>query len=328
MPVCSRLLFASLAAVLALVSAAPVRAAEFEKKSEVGIGSGSAYAVAFSPDGKTIAIGGGADQSVLRIWDVAARKFTADLKGPEGFVWAVAFSPDGKLLASGGADSTARVWDLATGKEIAKFPDFADRVTGVAFSPDGQTLAACSNDNTAALFDLAGKKEKFKLAKHTGQVRGVAFAPDGKSLATVGKDNQVFFWNPDTGKPRVSIKFKEILYSCAFTPDGKQLLVAGGEEFQGKDNSIKGIDTATKKAEVLFKGHTSSIWALSVAADGKTVASSGYHDETARLWDLENKTPKGVLKTGKDVFSVAISPDGQRLAVGTAGSVTLYAVKP
>jgi WD40 repeat protein len=114
----------------------------------------------------------------------------------------------------------------------------------------------------------------------------------------------VRFWNPETGKPRLSIKFKEILYSCAFTPDGKQLLVAGGEEFQGKDNSVKVIDLATKKAEAPFKGHTSSIWALAVTADGKTM-----------------------LKAGKDVMSVAISPDGKTLAGGGGSSVTLYAVK-
>jgi WD40 repeat protein len=318
--------FLSSAAIL-LLAAAPVGVASFARQVEIGIGAGSAYAIAFSPDGKTIAIGGGQDQSFLRIWDIAARKFTADLKGHQGFVWAVAFSPDGRSLASGGADNTARVWDLSTGKETAKFAAFSDRVTGVAFSPDGKALAACSNDNSAALFDLAAKKVKFQLNKHTGQVRGVAFAPDGKSLATVGKDNQALLWNAETGKPRLGVKFTEVLYSCVFTPDGKQLLVAGGEEFNGKDNTIKAVDLVEKKTKKLPKGHTSSIWSLSVTADGKTLASSGYHDETARLWDLESKAPKGVLKAGKDVFSVAISPDGKTLAVGSSSSVTLWTVK-
>jgi WD40 repeat protein len=301
-------------------------AAEFQRNSEIGFGAGRPYPVAFSPDGKFLAAG--TDRGALKVWDIAGKKFAADLKGHDGsLVWTVAFSSDGKLLASGASDNTARVWDLATSKETAKIETFGDRVTGVAFSPDGKTLAACSNDNSAVLFDLAANKVKFNLNKHTASVRGVAFAPDGKSLATVGKDKQVLLWNAETGKPKLGVKFEDILYSCAFTPDGKQLLVAGGEEFKGGDNSIKVIDLMEKKTPLSFKGHTSSVWSLSLSADGKTLASSGYHDETARLWDLEAKAAKGVLNAGKDVHTVALSPDGKLLAVAGGSSVMLYTVK-
>src|SRR5262249_25492208 len=153
------------------------------------------------------------------------------------------------------------------------------------------------------------------LAKHTASVRGVAFAPDGKTVATAGKDNQVLLWNAQTGKPRLGVKFADVLYSCVFTPDGKQLLVAGGAEFKGGDNSIKVIDLVQKKARGPLRGHASSVWSLSLTADGKTLASSGYHDETARLWDVKAGKPLGVLKVGKDVQTVAISPDGKLLAV-------------
>jgi WD40 repeat protein len=326
MPVAPPRLLAPVAAACLLAAAAPAGAADFQRLSAIGIGN--PYAVAFSPDGKQLAIGGGTEDSpALRVWDLAARKFTADLKGHTSAVWTVAYSADGKMLASGGYDNTARVWDLASGKETARIDAFADRVTGVAFSPDGKTLAACSNDGSAVLFDLAANKVKFPLKKHTASVRGVAFSPDGKLLATVGKDNQALIWNPETGKPRLGVKFKDRLYSCVFTADGKRLLVAGGEEFQGGDNSIKAIDPAEKKATTLFKGHTSSVWSLSLTADGKTLASSGYHDLTARLWDLETQKPKGVLKVGTEVQTVAISPDGSTLAVTSPSSVTVWAVK-
>jgi WD40 repeat protein len=319
-------LIVPLAAAL-LLAAGPARAAEFEKKSsEILFGAGAVYPVAFSPDGKRIAAG--TDRGSLKVWDIEGRKFVADLKGLEdSLLWAVAFSPDGKFLASGASDNTARVWDVATSKELAKIDTFGDRVTGVAFSPDGKTLAACSNDGTAVLFDLGAKKLKFSLKKHTDAVRGVAFAPDGKSVATAGKDKQVLVWNAETGKPRLGVTFGEILYSCAFTPDGKQLMVAGGEEFRGKDNSIKVIDLEKKGQPALLKGHTSSIWSLSLTADGKTLASSGYHDQTARLWDVEGKSSKGVLKAGDDVRNVAISPDGKTLAVVSGTGVTLWSVK-
>jgi len=317
---------APLTAALLLAAVASLRAADFEKKSEIGFGAGAPYPVAFSPDGKLLAAG--TDRGSLKVWDLAGARFVADLKGhTDELVWTVGFSPDGKFLASGASDRTARVWDLATGKETARIDTFGDRVTGVAFSPDGKTLAACSNDGSAVLFDPAANKVKFKLAKHTEAVRGVAFAPDGKSVATVGKDRQVFLWNAETGKPRLGITFGEILYSCVFTPDGKQLIVAGGEEFRGTDNSIKVIDLEKKGQPVLLKGHTSSIWSLSLTADGKTLASSGYHDQTARLWDLGDRSAKGVLKAGDDVRAVALSPDGKTLAVVSGSSVTLWGVK-
>lgn len=319
-------LLACATTILMLAPSIPARAADFQRQAEIGFGIGTVYPVAFSPDGKLLAAG--TDRGKLKVWDIAGGKFVADLKGHEQvLLWAVAFSPDGKFLASGASDKTARVWDLATSKETATIDTFSDRVTGVAFSPDGKTLAAVCNDNSAVLFDIAANKVKFNLNKHTASVRGVAFSPDGKSVATVGKDNQVLIWNTQTGKPRLGITFKEILYSCVFSPDGKQLIVAGGEEFQGKDNSIKVIDLEKKGQPVLLKGHTSSIWSLSLSADGKTLASSGYHDETARLWDLEAKASKGVLKAGKDVHTVAISPDGKTLAVAGGGSVLLYMVK-
>jgi WD40 repeat protein len=239
-------------------------------------------------------------------------------------VWAVAFSNDGKFVASGGEDATARVWDVATGKEIAQFTNFGQRVTGVAFSPDGKLFAACSNDGTAAIYDLSAKKQKFTLDRHTASVRGVAFSPDGKSVATTAKDNQLFVWNAETGKPRMSVKFKDLLYSVAYSPDGKQIYTAGGREGQG-DHAIKIIDLQAKKGSpATLTGHGDSVWALSVTADGKTLASCGYHDETARIWDTETKTQKAVIKRGKEVFSVAIAPDGKWVAVAGQGSVTVW----
>jgi WD40 repeat protein len=322
----ARLRFALVAALL--LAAGPAGAAEFTRRNEIGIGPGGPFAVAFSPDGKLVAMGGGTQASpALKVWDIAGVKFVAQLKGHTSAIWTVAFSADGKFLASGGYDLTARVWDLASGKEVARVEGFRDRVTGVAFSPDGKSLAACSNDGSAILFDLVAKKTKFTLQKHTAEVRGVAFAPDGKALATVGKDKQVFLWNAQTGKPRMGVKFKDILYSCAFTPDGKQLLVAGGAEFKGGDNSIKVIDLVERKSRPSLAGHSSSIWSLSLTADGKTLASSGYHDLTARLWDLKAGKPLGVLKLGTEVQTVAISPDGKMLALTSPSSVTLWDVK-
>jgi hypothetical protein len=85
-------------------------------------------AVAFNPDGKTLASGN--QDGTIELWDVATGKEQATLERHLGFVCSVAFSPDGKTLASGSDDSTIKLWDVTTGKpEMVSVPD----VIGLSF---------------------------------------------------------------------------------------------------------------------------------------------------------------------------------------------------
>jgi WD40 repeat protein/serine/threonine protein kinase/tetratricopeptide (TPR) repeat protein len=102
--------------------------------------------VAFSPDGKTLALA--SRQGSVQLWDVAEGKLLRALKGHSSAVVAVAFSPDGRTLVSGGTDQTVRLWNVETRRELMQLDPGSielSQVWTLAFSPDGKQLLAGGN---------------------------------------------------------------------------------------------------------------------------------------------------------------------------------------
>ena len=156
-------------------------------------------AVAFSPDGKTLATAV-ENKATAWLWDVATQQEVESLSFSNTAVLAVAFSPNGKTLATGSADYSgagiAQLWDVTTQRQIGA-PMTADSslVVAVAFSPDGKILATAGQDGKARLWDVATQQQigAPTCTADESCVNAVAFSPDGKTLATGGSDGTARF---------------------------------------------------------------------------------------------------------------------------------------
>ena len=195
-------------------------------------------AIAFSPDGKTLA-SGGADK-VIRIWDATAgkdkfikvTKEQKTLTGHTGEVRALAFGPQG--LVSAGADKQVITWDVAAGKQTKVFKEHTSAVQSLALAPDGKTMASASADQTIFISD--GVKT-LHAVKTSGIVTALAFAPDGKTLAsgeTERESGTIRFWDTATGKAQGNpLHHAATVFALAYVPQTKLLASAG------KDNIVR-----------------------------------------------------------------------------------------
>ena len=106
--------------------------------------------VAFSPDGKTLAMA--SHEGTVQLWDVATGKLLETLKGHSSAVQAVAFSPDGRTLASGSTDQTVRLWNVETRRELMQLDPGSVELGAVRYTrvfPRRQALVGRRTGGTA-----------------------------------------------------------------------------------------------------------------------------------------------------------------------------------
>jgi WD40 repeat protein/tRNA A-37 threonylcarbamoyl transferase component Bud32 len=157
-------------------------------------------ALAYSPDGRWLAVRDADDKTVV-LWDAQSHQHTVHLGGHEDTVNSAAFSHDGRFLATSSADRTVRVWHLDSG-ECRELRGHTDDVFAVAFHPDGTRLASAGRDRAIWLWDLARGEAVARLPGHTSYVWSLAFSSDGKSLVSGSGDFTVRLWDTAPLKAR------------------------------------------------------------------------------------------------------------------------------
>jgi WD40 repeat protein len=205
-------------------------------------------AVAFAPDGKTVAVGERGSKQfrwAISLWDVAAGARRRRIERPGWFLNSVAFSPDGRTVIAGCDFNVVRLWDAATGDERTPARGQPFHVGLLATDPGGRLLAY-TKDYDVQLYDLATGRDLGTLPGDKYFLTSLAFAPDGKTLA-VGMNNSAALWDVPSrtllrrlGQHPIPSGTPLSPYTgLSFAPDGRTLFAPG------TDGLLQSWDVAT-----------------------------------------------------------------------------------
>jgi len=282
-------------------------------------GRGPVNEIAWSPDGKTLAVA-----SPLGIWLYDPSDLKSSpllLEGHTRDVLSVIFSPDGKTVLSGSQDGTVKQWDAVTGdlkRTISLWNDFSyevgdqkrdSEVWSIAFSPDGKLLAAGAYNGTLRLWDLSTGKQSAVLKGHTSLINNLAFSPDGTLLATSGVDSTLFVWDVAKESQLAALPIPGQVQSLVFSPDGKTLA------YGGTGMSVRLWDTIAGEESVELS-ELDGVLSLAFSSDSLTLASSSI-DGSVRLWDGESASSRIFKERVGWITNMAFSPDGTTLISST-----------
>ncbi|MBI2920392.1 MAG: WD40 repeat domain-containing protein [Planctomycetes bacterium] len=287
---------------------------------------GEVRAVAFSPDGKTLATAG--ERGVVRLWDPATGEPVRSIAAHEGAVNALSFSPSGKTLASGGEDKRIGRWEAATGKarrggttksairQLAHDP----RNNLLAWAGDAPVVSAlelpeCELDEWYALWPMG-------FGGQGRQVLSFAYTRDGWWIGACGH-GALRVWDIATGNTILKIADDpDDFLSLSFSPD-RQLAAAATAA-----GDVRTWEIASDLEALTLKGAKKRVLAIAFSPDGKVVAG-GCEDAVLRLWDLESGGEASLFRGhAREITSLAWSPDGSLLATGSLdGTVLLWSGK-
>jgi RNA polymerase sigma factor (sigma-70 family) len=290
---------------------------------------GPVEALSLSADGKRLATG--ADDGVIRVWDLDTGQLVRRIDGLIAFVMgnSVALSPDGKMVATpnrgpGGAGPEQIVlFDVATGKELRRMEAFpGEPCSRLAFSPDGKMLAAGAwDEGTVRVWDApTGQVIKtWKGHGGAGIVRAVVFSADGKRLVTAGDDRTAHLWDPATGEEVRSFRgpaqagrtsHDDGFRCAALSPDGKVLATGSA------DGAARLWDAATGKELHVLKKHLYGVGSAAFTPDGKSLLTGGY-DGKICVWEVATgNLLKELPGRQGGVTGLFVTPDGKRVVSG------------
>ncbi|HEU5073316.1 MAG TPA: protein kinase, partial [Polyangiaceae bacterium] len=278
---------------------------------------GTLTALAFSPTGQLLA-SGSADQSV-RLWEVANQSHSPRVIATSRVARDFAWSTSGRQLIYGTREHRVVWYDLDLGRGIAELPGHRDAVLSVTLSSDEKKLVSIDRSFKRRHWEIPDIRWRHRL-RDRGNVLRLAWSPRGESLIGGGLgQNGVCLWDLEqaTCKTRLPLRTDEVR-TLALSESGKRLAVNG----PGGDLIVWDLDAGIPTS-VLF-GHQSQVRGAAFTKGGAELLSGDVEGHVKR-WDTARGHAIVDRKLESGVDSMRVSPDQQRVAIGTRrGDVVLW----
>lgn len=207
-------------------------------------------ALAFSPDGKWLAAGGGepSRSGEITLWNLAERTLLKNLdRTHSDTVLGLAFSPDGQRLATAGSDKFAKVIDCRTHEVLLNLEGHTHHVMDVAWKSDGRQLATAGADKVVKIWDFPVGSRKKNLEGYDKQITSASYVGLTDQLIVSSGDTSMRIVNSEGKEIRRFESIPDFQQSTSITPDGN-LIATGGD-----DGSLRIYHADQTKPEVVFE---------------------------------------------------------------------------
>ena len=260
----------------------------------------SVACVAWSPYGRRLASGGGANNRKVTLWEVASGRRIRVLGGCDDRVTSVAWSPDGKWLASGeDRDEKVTLWETATGKLIRVLSGYPGSVYGIVWSPDGKRICFASSRDDLQLWDVERGEILRTLKGHTGTVTCIAWSPNNQHIASGSGDRTVRLWDVESGQCQMVLEgHTEWVISAAFLDAGRLLVTLswGGRLILWR------TDDGSEVMRVDRIGNTDPLSNFAVHPTLPILAAPGSSRGEINLWSIDFDLLRGTESTQSTVY--------------------------
>lgn len=279
-------------------------------------------ALAFSPDGKELAVSG---YHEITFWSPETGTLRRRVKGLAQRTQSLAYSPDGSLLAAAGGSpgqlGEVALLDPVKGSIVKIFGTISDMMLALCFSPDGTRLAAGGADNSIHLYDLSTGAEQLLIQQHADWVMGLSFSHDGTQIASASRDKTARIFDVKTGELESTyVGHSSPIFAIGFSTDDKVVYTGG------RDKKIHFWNAKEAKKTEEIGGFEDDIFKIVVHGD---LIYSCSADKNVRCHLAGDRTLVRTYSGHSDwVYSLALHPETKRLATGSHdGEVRVWDVQ-
>ena len=280
-----------------------------------------------SPDGKTL-VTIHADRKV-RIWDISSGQLLHILEGHKGTIVGAAFSDDGSMIVTWSRNDEVKLWKTATAIEVPfRLQGVSPNgLTRVMFSPDGLSLAILDDQGKVAVWSVSAGVFLYSVKAVSDQpMIAFTYSRDGSLLVTANRGGEIDFWDSRSGRQKHSShEFNVPVYYLVFSPDGKELYAAGGNE---ESPEFRVINALTYQGKRVFPGGPKNLATGGPVFDYEgRLCFFGLSSAEFRIWDKGSGAEVLMLHGHKEWRShFAISTDGKTLVAWNKTSVRVVPI--